>query len=250
MVDGPTLTSARVLVVGASAGIGRSFARHALALGAHVCVSARREKLLVELCRQAGSGHPIAGDITVSEDCRRIVAEAAGYLGGLDLVVCAAGYGTLAPIAAADPDVWRRTYEVNVIGPTLICGAALPLLSTDGLMSFVSSEASTETRWGLSAYAASKAALDAAIRFWRHEHPERRFQRVIMGATHPTEFGQGFDHDVLGIAFERWVASGISMTMMEADEVGRHLAEVLGVILAHPGVDVPDICLDPRGQPW
>jgi hypothetical protein len=66
----------------------------------------------------------------------------------------------------------------------------------------------------------------------------------------PTDFGNGFGEAVLTTAFERWAAAGVSMTFMETDEVGRHLAEVMAVLLAHPTIDVPDLCLDPRGEPW
>lgn len=247
----PSLASARVLVVGASAGIGRAFARHALAQGADVCAAARRTEQLADLCRTAGAGHALTADVTQPEQCRRLVHEAAAEMGGgIDLVLYCAGAGTLAPIIDADPAVWQRSYQVNVIGPTLVCATALPLLSPDGLVAFLSSESVSETRWGLSSYAASKAALDATIRSWRVEHPERRFLRVIMGATMPTDFGNSFDMRVLTTAIDRWVAGGVSMTAMETDDVGRHLAEVLGVVLAHPGIDVPDLCLDPRGEAW
>jgi NAD(P)-dependent dehydrogenase (short-subunit alcohol dehydrogenase family) len=248
MADEPTLTSARVLVVGASAGIGQAFARHAVALGARVCVAARRREALDELCREAGGGHPVAADVTDPADCRRLVDEAVAHLGGLDLVLYTAGAGALGPIAEADPAVWRRVYDVNVVGPTLVCGAALPALAPDGLVAFMSSEATGETRWGMSAYAASKAALDTAIRFWRHEHPERRFQRIVMGATQPTDFAQGWDMTLVTTCLDHWTRAGIPMTMMETDDVGRQLAEVLGVVLAHPGIDVPDLRLAPRGE--
>lgn len=248
MADGPTLSSARVLVVGASAGIGRAFARHAVALGARVCVAARRVDALEALCREAGGGHPVPVDVTDPDSCRRLIDEAVAHLGGLDLVVHTAGAGALGPIAEADPEVWRRVYDVNVVGPTLVCGAALPALATDGLMAFMSSEATGETRWGMSAYAASKAALDSTIRFWRHEHPERRFQRIVMGAAQPTDFADGWDLELVTACLDRWVRAGISMTMMETDDVGRQLAEVLGVVLAHPGIDVPDLRLAPRGE--
>ena len=141
-------------------------------------------------------------------------------------------------------------YAVNVIGPTAITAAALPHLAPDALVSFLSSESTTETRWGMSAYTAAKAALEATIRSWRVEHPERRFQRIVMGATMPTDFGNGFGEAVLTTAFDRWAAAGVSMTFMETDEVGRHLAETMAVLLAHPTIDVPDLCLDPRGEAW
>ena len=199
---------------------------------------------------EAGGGHAVTGDVMNPEDCRRIVNESAALMGGLDLLVYAAGAGTLALLADADPAAWQRDYAVNVIGPTLVCGAALPVLAPGGLVSFISSEAATETRWGLSSYAASKAALDATIRSWRVEHPERRFQRIVMGATVGTDFGIDFDMDLITTGLDRWASSGVSLTMMEADDVGRQLAEIFGVLLAHPGIDVPDLCLDPRGEAW
>jgi NAD(P)-dependent dehydrogenase (short-subunit alcohol dehydrogenase family) len=246
MADAPTLTSARVLVVGASAGIGRAFAHHAAALGATVCVTARRSDTLAELDRC----HPIAADITRPEDCRRLVDEAADHLGGIDLLLHSAGAGTMAPIEEPDAGAWARDYAVNVIGPTVVTAAALPHLSPEAIVSFLSSESTGETRWGMAPYTATKSALDATIRSWRVEHPERRFQRIVMGATMPTDFGNGFGEAVLTTAFERWAAAGVSMTFMETDEVGRHLAEVMAVLLAHPTIDVPDLCLDPRGEPW
>lgn len=250
MADAPTLTSARVLVVGASAGIGRAFARHAVALGAQVCVSARRADRLDELCRDAGGGHAIAADVTDPDECRRLVAAAVDRLGGIDLLVHAAGTGTLARIEDVDADTWRHIHAVNLLGPTLVTAAALPHLAPDALVAFLSSESAAETRWGMSAYASTKAALDATIRSWRVEHPERRFMRIVMGATLGTEFGDGFGAEVLGTAFERWMATGVALTAMEADDVGRQLAEVLAAVLAHPTIDVPDLCLDPRGQAW
>jgi NAD(P)-dependent dehydrogenase (short-subunit alcohol dehydrogenase family) len=246
MADAPMLSSARVLVVGASSGIGRSFARHAVAQGAQVCVTARRADRLGEI----EGAHAIPADITDPADCQRLVAEAAAHLGQIDLVLHSAGAGTLAPIEAADPDAWRRDYAVNALGPTLITAAALPHLTPDAVVAFLSSESTAETRWGMSAYTSSKAALEATIRSWRVEHPERRFIRIVMGATIGTDFGNEFGTEVLTTAFNRWVAAGVSMSLMEADDVGCHLAETLAVILAHPTIDVPDLCFDPRGEAW
>jgi len=250
MAETPTLAGVRILVVGASAGIGRSFVRHSVAMGAHVCASARRSEKLVELCSEAGGGHPVAGDVTVAEDCERIVSEAADHLGGLDLVLYTAGAGYLSPLIEADADVWRRVYDVNVVGPMLLCRAALPILGTEGLFSFMSSEAAGQTRWGLGAYASSKSALDTAIGYWRHEHPDHRFQRIIMGATFPTEFGAGFGGELLGTAMRRWESSGVQHSMMDTDDVGRQLAELLAVTLAHPGIDLHDLKLGARGRSW
>ena len=59
-----TLEGQRVLVVGASAGIGREFARQAVQDGARVLFAARRLDRLTELAQEAGSGTPVVADIT------------------------------------------------------------------------------------------------------------------------------------------------------------------------------------------
>jgi NAD(P)-dependent dehydrogenase (short-subunit alcohol dehydrogenase family) len=241
----------RVLVVGASSGIGRAFATSAVELGAEVCVSARRAERLEEWQEEVGAGHVFAADVTDAGQAAAMVTAAAERMGGLDLVLYAAGTAVLRPLGSAEADDYRLAHEVNVIGPAMVAQAALGVLSPDGLLSFISSESAAEVRWGMAAYASSKAALDTAIRYWRHEHPERRFQRVIMGATMPTGFIDlmgASEH--LGTAMERWASTGIQMTVMETTDVGRHLAEVLAVVLAHPDIDVPDLYLDPRGASW
>ena len=247
MSESPTLKGRRILVVGASAGIGEAFARSAAAAGAQVCVSARRLDKLQELCAEFGSGHAVAADVSDAGQCAALVASAVEHLGGLDLVLYTAGAARLAPLESADADAWRVSYDVNVVGPALVAQAALPHMTRDGLIAFLSSEGVHEFRWGLGTYAASKAALDTTITYWRNEHPGRRFSRIVIGATMPTDFGNNFtDVDLLTVALERWMNSGIAMTAMETSDVGQNLAELLGVVLAHPEIDVPDLFLDAR----
>ncbi len=249
MIEGPTLVSRRVLVVGTSSGIGRAVARHAMALGADVCVAARREASLIDLCVEAGGGTYVAGDVTDPDACHRIVDAAAHQLGGLDVVVYSAGGGVVGPISEADAGQWAADYAVNVIGATQITAAALAHLRPDGLVAFVSSETTSEPRWGMSSYTASKAALDASIQSWRLEHPERRFTRIVMGPTMPTDFAGGFDHRLLATALHRWRDAGIPSTQMETDHVGRQLAGFLALLMNQPEVDVPDMTVGPRGDP-
>ena len=156
----------------------------------------------------------------------------------------------LAVLEKMDVDAWRHDHAVNVLGPMLVAGAALEHLGPDGIVGIVSSEAAVDIRYGLASYASSKAALDQAIAGWRVERPERRFIRISMGSTMPTEFASGFDPALLGVALERWMARGLSpMDLMETDDVGRQMAELFAVFLAHPRIDVREIRLSPRGSP-
>lgn len=246
MADTPNLAAARVLVVGASAGIGRALARHAIVREGRVCIAGRRADRLMEVT----GARPIQADLRRPDDCRRLVDEAVAHLGGLDLLVHSAGVGTLARMEHIDVESWRNMYEVNALGPALVTAAALPHLSPDAIVVFLSSEATGQTRWGLGGYAASKAALDTSIRHWRVEHPERRFLRIEVGATTGTEFGDGFGAEVLGTAFDRWISTGIQFEMMDVDALAQQMIAVLTVALAHPAIDVPDLVLDPRRAGW
>lgn len=242
----PSLQGVRMLIVGASAGIGRELAKQAVARGADVCIAARRITRLLDI----QGAHPIQADIADEKQCRDLIEQTVDRLRALDLIVHSAGVGELARIDDTDGAEWRRFNDVNVIGPTLVTAAALPYLTADALVAFLSSEVADETRWGMSGYAASKAALDTTIRNWRVEHPERRFMRIAMGATSGTEFGDSFGRELLTIAFDRWAANGIPLILMDVSAVGCHLADVMALALAHPTIDIPEFNLKPRGQKW
>ena len=95
------LQDARVLVVGASSGIGRAVALQAAAGGARVVLAARRADKLAEAAAEAGDGaSTVVCDVRQPEQCERVVRDAVAQLGGLDVAV----YAT-----AVDPLVraWR-----------------------------------------------------------------------------------------------------------------------------------------------
>lgn len=243
------LAGRRVLVVGASSGIGAATAVAADAAGARVAVSARRSDRLAGVVEQMSDGHAIAADATSPADVPRMVAEAVAELGGLDLVVYAAGYGVLQPLTETDPDVWQSVYAVNVIGANLVAGAVTDELGTGGIMAFVSSRTVEDANGLFASYAASKAALDQCIRIWRVEHPDRRFVRIVMGNCQPTEFANQMGIELVGDALEMWERQGIPGGMMHVDDVGETVIATLGVALDHPDIDATEIKLDARRGP-
>jgi NAD(P)-dependent dehydrogenase (short-subunit alcohol dehydrogenase family) len=236
-----------VLVVGASSGIGAAFARAAAAAGANVTIAARRRIELDALIGELGSGHAIAGDASDATDARRIADFAAEQLGGIDLLLYAAGYGVLQRIEKIDPDVWLDIYRVNVIGANLVTAAALPHMHRGGVCAFLSSRTVEDTNALFSSYAASKAALDQCVRTWRVEHPERRFVRVVMGNCQPTGFADhmGSD-DMITDALVEWERQAIPGGLMHVDAVGRALVDTLRVTLDHPEIDSSEIKFDAR----
>lgn len=241
-----TLEGRRVLIVGASSGIGAALARAVATAGGQVAVSARRSDRLEELVAQMGTGYAVPGDATDPDDARRVADAAATALGGLDLMAYVAGFGVLQPLVETDPDTWTDVFRVNVVGANLAAAAALDHLGPDGIAAFVSSRTVDDANPMFATYSATKAALDQCIRVWRHEHPDRRFVRIVMGNTAPTEFADHMRPERLGEALEAWQGLGIPGGMMDVDDVGRALAEALAVALDHPGIDSSEIRFDAR----
>ncbi len=236
-----------MLVVGASSGIGAACARAAAAVGANVTVAARRAEQLGALVGELGSGHAVAGDASDVSDARRIADFAAERMGGIDLMVYAAGYGVVQRIEETDPDVWIDVYRVNVIGANLMAAAALPHMHPDGVSAFLSSRTVEDTNALFASYAASKAALDHCVRTWRVEHPERRFVRVVMGNCQPTGFADRMGSEgVITDALLAWERQALPGGLMQVDAVGRALVDALTVTLDHPEIDSSEIKFDPR----
>ena len=122
----PRLTGRRMLVTGASSGIGRSIATAAAEEGAAVALLARSEAELQELADQLPGQHAVVPcDVTDLDAVPSAVDAAAEHLGGLDAVVNAAGVVRPAKILEGDPAGWRAMFDVNVIGLLAVTQAAV-----------------------------------------------------------------------------------------------------------------------------
>lgn len=242
------LTGARVLVVGASAGIGREIGLAATRAGATVAFAARRKDRLEHAVADAGSGIAVVLDVTEPPSVERGIELAARELGGLDVVAYASGVASIAPLSEETEENWRRTLATNVIGAATVAKVAIPHLSRDGLLFFTSSSNTYRRLWGLSAYGASKAALDRLIDGLRDEHPTVRMVRATIGQTVGTEFGDAFDGQTLADAMPRWIVGGQqTATMMSCADVGEIAAGILGLLRTYPTIDMPHVELGPAG---
>lgn len=242
----------RVVVVGASSGLGRCLAVGLAERGAQVALLARRKDRLDDAVAEAGHGAvAIRCDVTDQRSCQDAIQEAARALGGIDALVYAPGIGTLARLADLDLDTWRRTFDTNVIGAALITAAALPhLQATSGTAAYLSSvSASMTPPWpGLGSYAVSKAALDKLVEAWRAEHPRIGFTRVVVGdcaggeGPGLTEFAAGWDHALIGEFHPTWAARGyLTGSLLEVDELVRVVDHVL-----RSGASIPSVTVTPR----
>jgi 3-oxoacyl-[acyl-carrier protein] reductase len=162
--------SRRVLVTGASRGIGRAVARTFADAGDRVAVHyGRSADLAAEVVASLpGDGHlTVQGDMAVPDDVRRMVDAAAAGLGGLDVLVNNAGVFIAHPALHTSwedwQDVWTRTLQTNLLGTANATFAAIPHLvaAGGGAVVNVSSRGAFRGEPNNPAYGASKAGVNS-----------------------------------------------------------------------------------------
>jgi NAD(P)-dependent dehydrogenase (short-subunit alcohol dehydrogenase family) len=228
-VDG--LTGKRVLVIGASSGIGQAVGMNVAKAGGRVAFAARRRDLCEQAAASAGAGSiALQCDVRDSDACEAVVGEAAKAFGGLDAFVFATGVSPLTRLTESGADEWRMVFETNVIGANLICRAALPhLRASGGRAVFLSSSSVGRPYPALVAYAASKAALEESIRGWRAENPDMSFSCIVVGPTAGTEFGTTWDPERTMEMLTFWDEHGYPATdsFMSLDDMASAVVQVL-----------------------
>lgn len=204
-----SLEGRRILIVGASSGIGRAIALAAARAKARVAIAARRLDRLQQVADQAGKGvWPVQCDVRVPLACELVARAVERELGGLDTLVYATGINHLALLAETDVDIWRELLETNLVGAALVTRSALPaLVAARGRVAFLSSDSVDRPFPGLGAYAASKAGLETLVAAWRTEVSEVTFTRVIVGPT-LTGMADGWNPDLAATMFEWWRSIG------------------------------------------
>jgi NADP-dependent 3-hydroxy acid dehydrogenase YdfG len=112
------LCGRRILVTGASSGIGQVTCRALVGCGASVAMLARREDRLTELTAELGErAIGTQCDVTDLDMLYASVARAVDALGGLDAVVTVVGRGMVGTLARGEPAMWRELLDLNLIGP-------------------------------------------------------------------------------------------------------------------------------------
>ena len=131
----------RILVVGASSGVGAATARLADLRGARVAIGARRAETLAEMASASAAMVAVPGDVRDEASARAMVEGARSSLGGLDAVVYAVGVSPLVPMADATAEDWHDVLASNLIGAAIVSAAAAPhLLASDGRLVLLSSK--------------------------------------------------------------------------------------------------------------
>lgn len=205
MTAPPSKVPQRVLVTGASRGIGRAVAVQLAARGDRVAASGRDVAALRELvdtsAREDGVGRIVAvpGDVTDEQARGQLLDDADAALGGLDSLVLCAGVARHAALGMITGDDLAVTLGTNLVAPVLLAQRALGRLSDGGAIVLLGSNLAHRSAVGMLAYAASKAGLEAAARTMALELAPRgiRVNVVAPGAV-DTEMLRG--RDLSGLA--------------------------------------------------
>lgn len=169
------MKSQRIILTGASSGIGRALALEYARRGARLVLVARRRERLEELAeevRQAGGECALlVADVAEDGASERAVTLAREQFGGVDIVVMNAGRGGPMFIDNFDTKEVERVMEVNYFSIVRMIGAVLPLMRSEGKGQIVavSSLAAYRGMPGSAAYNASKAAVTILMESIRTE---------------------------------------------------------------------------------
>ena len=187
------------LVTGASRGIGRAAAARLAEAGARVIVhysasKAAADELVAEIRAKGGQADAVGADLSAADGAHKL-AEAVKGLGisRLDVLVNNAGVAELAPFDAQGVESFDRQFAVNVRAPYFLTQELLPLLGEGSSVIFLSSVVARVAFEGISAYSATKGAVEVIVRSLAKELGGRgiRVNAVAPGAI-DTDMAQDF----------------------------------------------------------
>ncbi|QII05354.1 SDR family oxidoreductase [Rhodococcoides fascians A25f] len=175
-----SLDGARILVFGASGGLGSPIVDQLAEAGARLTVSGRS--------LESSDHHVVNADLTLPDSGRSVIAEAVEHHGGLDGIVIAAGVVAFGPVTEVDDDTVDELLLLNYLAPLRIMREALTTLDQGGFVLNISAVVADKPMPNMGAYSASKAAVSALLKSVRTEARKSKIRIVDVRPPH-TETG-------------------------------------------------------------
>lgn len=175
------LLGRRVLITGGASGIGRATVLRLVQAGAHVVVvdvdQVGASTLSIEADGAVGTVHVVTADVSREEDVRQAVDTAVAVLGGLDVLIHAAGVmsGQLLDIREFDESTWDQVVDINLKGAFFAAKHAARAMLPEGrgVIILIASKAGVSTGSGSFAYGSSKGGVHGlAMTLERHLGPK------------------------------------------------------------------------------
>src|SRR5207302_6232975 len=164
------LSGKTALVTGASRGIGRATALALATAGAQVVVHYGRganeaEAVVAEIRKAGGRAEAVGADLSAPDGAHTLAKRVRAVVGDrLDILVANAGISKAATIEETTVEDFDRLFAVNVRAPFFLVQQLLPIIGSGGSVILLSSLAAHATVGTLSAYAATKGAIETLLK--------------------------------------------------------------------------------------
>lgn len=198
------------IVTGASKGIGAGIARQLAADGAQVVVNyasgaSGAEKVAGDIRAAGGKALAVRADVTNKTEVEALVKAALDHFGRLDIVVNNSGVYQFARIEETTEAHYREQFDINVLGPLLVVGAAAPHLGKGSSIVNISSNVTRVLPAESAIYSGTKGAIDAITGVLSRELGPRG---IRVNAVNPGLVETEGTHaaGVIGSDFETWNA--------------------------------------------
>jgi NAD(P)-dependent dehydrogenase (short-subunit alcohol dehydrogenase family) len=183
------LTAKKILVVGATGGIGTQLVKLLHQSGANVFITGRNFRQLATLADSIGLSYSnlFAADISVSSDVDALAAAVSAEMGTLDILINAAGIGIIKPLEQLTTEDFNRSLQTNLFGSFLLAKAFLPAMKEvkKGLIINIPGVLGKVPMAGAAAYSASKYGLVGMMQCVREElkRTEIRITNIFLGGV-------------------------------------------------------------------
>src|SRR5665213_2362673 len=254
-----TLANRTAIITGASQGLGVAIAEHFLAEGANVVLCARSADELEAQRQRLAAIHgaervlAMPADISVRGEVDALFEATQSRYGRLDILVCNAGiHGPMGSIDAIDWDAWVQAIAINLTGTVYCARKAVAAFKPHryGKLLMLSGGGATSPLPGISAYAASKAAI---VRFAETLALEVRAWNIDVNAIAPGAMVTRLTDEMINAGPDR-VGAALHARMVALKQQGgsplSHAAALCGYLASAEGDGLTGRLISAPWDPW